>query len=131
MPRCAQDEAQDVGDHAVKLLGNLFIELELGQRLGKLGVLFQRHAMLARHVDDLLAKPAATGRHHARRAIFGLVVSQRYRELVGSLAHDARSTNCPAAAAGRFGVPKKNATSGTTSESLSASLSSASLSRRM
>ena len=42
MSRRAQDETQNLGDRAIKLLGDLFIQLERGERLGKRRVLFQR-----------------------------------------------------------------------------------------
>src|SRR5258706_9107252 len=129
MARRAQDEAENLRHHAIELLGNFLIELERRERFGKLGILFQRHAMLARDIDDLLTEPAASGRHNARCAILALVVSQRDCESIGSLAHDARSRNWPAAAIRRWGVPRQKATSAMTSESLSAWFSCASFLR--
>src|SRR4029077_13549721 len=132
MPGCAQDEPQNLGHYAIELLGNLLVQLERRERLGKLGILFQRNAMLPRDVDDLLAEPATPGRHHARRRVLALVVAQRHRErFVRRLAHEARSRNCPAGATRRCGAPKQKATSGTTSVSLSAWLSSFSFWRRI
>jgi len=44
--------ARSLRHHVIESLGNLFIQLERRKRLGKLGILFQRHAMLPRHIDD-------------------------------------------------------------------------------
>src|ERR1700688_2550508 len=124
MSRCAQNEAQNLGHYAIKLLRNLFIKLKRGQRLSELGILFQRHTMLPRNVDNFLAEPATPDCHHAWCSILAFVVSQCDGErFMGQLAHDARSRNCPARATRRCGAPKQKATSGTTSESLSAWLS--------
>src|SRR4051812_29681800 len=67
MPRGAQNEPQNLGNRAIQLLWDFFLELERGQGFGKRGILFQRHTTLARHVDDLLTELAAPRCDHARR----------------------------------------------------------------
>src|SRR5262249_30444531 len=115
--RRADDEVQHLGDGAVELDWNLVADLDLRQGFRQAGVLLDRHAMLARHLDDFLADLAAAGGNHARRARLLLVQRDGKRDRF----HDARSRKRPAGSGGRGGSPLRTSTSpGSSSACISA-----------
>jgi hypothetical protein len=57
-----QDEDQDLGHRAIEGLGDLVLELDLGQRFGKPRILLDRNCVCPRSIDDFLAnRPAPLG----------------------------------------------------------------------
>src|SRR5579863_4983292 len=67
MSRRAQDEAQDLGNGAVKSLGNLLLDIELHERPSEFGILANGDPVRDRRVDDLLAIGATPGGDDAWR----------------------------------------------------------------
>src|SRR5262252_3048607 len=88
--RHPHDEDQHLGDRLVELNRDFVADLDLRQRAGERLVLLDRHAVLARRLDDLAPDLALALGDDARRA--GLLVMQRDREGVfRRRVHDARS----------------------------------------
>ncbi len=79
-PADPQHEGQHFGDGFIELDRDFVVEFDLRQRAGQNLVFLDRHAMLARHLDDLVADRAAALGDDARRAL--AVVMQRDGEIL-------------------------------------------------